>query len=329
VSIMIRRNFIANLGVLAAVFPFSARAQQQMPVVGFLSGRSMRSDAHLVGAFRQALNDSGFIEGQNVRIEFRWAEGQLERLPELAAGLVRDQVTAMFAGGVEVHIRAIRNSTTTIPLVLATAGDPIDLGLVASFNRPSGNATVVTVISAALWPKRLELLREMIKPTTLIGLLVNPNNQTAESATRELRTAARSVGQNVMVLNARSEAEFDATFATLVHEKAGALIVSDDALFQNRLDRLVALAARHSIPAIYGRREYSNAGGLMSYGASTLDQYRQSGLYVGRILKGVKPAELPVLQPTKFELVINLKTAKALGLTVPLTLQVAADEVIE
>ena len=216
-----------------------------------------------------------------------------------------------------------------MPVVFATGSDPVAVGLVPSLNRPGGNLTGVTVITAALWPKRLELLRELTAPTPLIALLVNSDNPTAEPATRELAAAARGIRQEVIVLDARTEGDFEMAFAALVEKRAGALVVADDALFANRREKLVALAARHVVPAIYGRREYAEAGGLISYGASTIDQYRQSAIYVGRILKGTKPADLPFLQPTRFELVINLKTAKALGLKVPLTLQVAADEVIE
>jgi putative ABC transport system substrate-binding protein len=327
---MRRREFITLIGGAAVAWPLVARAQQPaMPVIGFLSGRSPASDAHLVTAFRQALNESGYVEGQNVAIEFRWADGQLDRLPAMVADLVDRKVAVIFAGAADVAHGAVKAAATTLPVVFATGSDPVAVGLVASLNRPGGNLTGVTVITAALWPKRLELLRELSAPTPMIALLVNPDNLTAEPAMRDLQAAARKIGQNVIVLNARTEGDFAPAFATLVEKRAGGLVVSDDALFQNRREILVALAARHTVPAIYGRREYAAAGGLMSYGASTIDQYRQSGIYVGRILKGAKPADLPFLQPTKFDLVINVKTAKALGLKVPLTLQIAADEVIE
>jgi len=326
---MRRREFITLVGT-AAMLPLAARAQRPaLPAVGFLSGRSLASDAHLAAAFRQGLSETGHVDGQNVAIEFHWADSQLERLPALAADLVRRQVAVIFAGAVDVQILALKAAISTIPVVFATGGDPVELGLGASFNRPGGNATAVTVLTDALWPKRLELLRELSAPATAVALLVNPDRPQSPGAVRDLQAAARGIGQSVLVLNARTEADFDGAFATLKREGAGALIVSDDAIFMNRREKLVALAAQHAVPAIYGRREYPAAGGLMSYGASTADQYRQSGIYAGRILKGDKPADLPFLQPTKFELIINLKTAKALGLTVPLIMQMTADEVIE
>ena len=326
---MRRREFIAFVGG-AVGWPLTAHAQQSaMPVVGFLSGRSLASDSDLVATFSQALTEAGYVNGQNVAIEFRWADGQLGRLPELAAELIERKVAVIFAGASDVAAGALRVAAATVPVVFATGSDPVAAGLVASLNRPGGKLTGVTVITAALWPKRLELLRELISPTPLIALLVNPNNLTAAPARRELNDAARRIGQDVVVLDASTEGEFEAAFATLAEKRANALIVSDDALFMNRRAALVALAARHAVPSIYGRREFAAAGGLISYGASTLDQYYQSGAYVGRILKGAKPADLPFLQPTKFELAINLKTAKALGLSVPNTLIGRADEVID
>ena len=327
---MRRRDFLGAFVGTAAAWPLAARAQQQaMPVVGFLSGRSLASDSDLVAVFRQALTETGYVNGQNVAIEFRWADGQLDRLPELAAELIERKVSVIFAGASDVAAGALRVAAATVPVVFATGSDPVAAGLVASLNRPGGNLTGVTVITAALWPKRLELVRELISPTPLIALLVNPNNLTATHARRELNAAARRIGQDVVLLDASAEGEFEAAFATLAEKRASALVVSDDALFTNRRAVLVALAARHAVPAIYGRREFAAAGGLISYGASTVDQYYQSGLYVGRILKGAKPADLPFLQPTKFELAINLKAAKALGLTVPNTLIGRADEVID
>ena len=299
---MRRREFITLIGG-AAAWPLIARAQQAaMPVIGFLSGRSLVSDANLVAAFRQGLGEGGYLDAQNVTIDFRWADGQLDRLPALAAELIERKVAVIFAGASDVAAGALRVAAATVPVVVATGSDPVASGLVASLNRPGGNLTGVTVITAALWPKRLELLRDLISPTHLIALLVNPNNLTATPATRELSAAARLIGQGVIVLTAGTEAEFDTAFAALVERRANALVVADDALFANRREALVALAARHAVPAIYGRREYPAAGGLISYGASTADQYYQSGVYVARILKGARPADLPFLQPTKFEL---------------------------
>jgi putative ABC transport system substrate-binding protein len=314
----------------AAAWPLMARAQQPpMPVVGFLSGRSLASDSHLVATFSRALNEAGYVNGENVAIEFRWADGQLNRLPELAAELIERKVAVLFAGASDVASGALRVAAATVPVVIATGSDPVAAGLVASFNRPGGNLTGVTVFSVALELKRLELLRELISPTPLIALLVNPNNVTATAARRQLNDATRGIGQDMLVLEAGTEGEFEAVFATLAQKRAGALVVSDDALFANRRSVLVALAARHAIPAIYGRRDFAEAGGLISYGASVADQYYQSGVYVGRILKGAKPSDLPFLQPTKFELAINLMTAKALGLTVPAPLLARADDVID
>jgi putative tryptophan/tyrosine transport system substrate-binding protein len=326
---MRRREFITLLGG-AAAWPITARAQQSaMPVVGFLSGRSLASDADLVAAFRRALGESGFVENQNVAIEFRWADGRLDQLPALAADLIERKVAVLFAGASESLSSALRVAAASVPVVFATGTDPVAANLIASLNRPGGYLTGVTVITAALWPKRLELLRELISPTPVIALLVNPSNTYTIQAIRELNDAARKIGQDVVLLNADAEREFEPAFARLSAKGASALVVADDALFAGRRARLIELAARHAVPAIYGRREYPAAGGLISYGASTVDQYYQCGVYVGRILKGARPAELPFLQPTKLELVLNLKTAKALGLDVPPTLLARADEVIE
>jgi len=326
---MRRREFLGALGS-AVVMPLAAHGQQlATPVVGFLSGRSLASDSDVVAAFLRALSASGYINGQNVVIEFRWADGQLDRLPELAADLVERKVSVIFAGAADVVAGALRVAAATVPVVFATGSDPVAARLVTSLNRPGGNLTGVTVITNSLWPKRLELVRELISPTPLIGFLVNWNNVTHAPAMRELDTVARRIGQDVMALNANVEGDFEVAFATLAEKRASALVVSDDALFTNRRLVLTALAARHGIPAIYGRREFPAAGGLMSYGASTVDQYYQSGVYVGRILKGAKPADLPFLQPTKFELAINLKTAREFGLAVPPSILTRADEVIE
>jgi putative ABC transport system substrate-binding protein len=327
---MRRREFITLLGGAAAAWPLAARAQQAaMPVVGFVSGRSLASDSDLVAVFLRALNEAGYVNAQNVAIEFRWADGQLDRLPELLADLVERKVAVIFGGASDVAAGALRVAAATVPVVFATGSDPVAAGLVASLNRPGGNLTGVTVITNALWPKRLELARELISQTPLIAFLVNWNNANHAPAMRELSAAARTLGQEVMALNANTETDFEAAFATLTERRASALVVSDDALFANRRATLAALAARHGVPTIYGRREFVASGGLMSYGASTPDQYYQSGVYVGRILKGAKAADLPFLQPTKFELVVNLKTANALGLEVSPTLLARADEVIE
>src|SRR4051812_43784949 len=327
---MRRREFITLLGGAAAAWPLMSRAQQPaMPVIGFLSGRSLASDAHLVTAFRQGLNETGYLEGRNVQIEFRWAEGQFDRLRVMAADLVDRRVAAIFAGGMDTAIRGVRTFITTTPTVFATGGDPIGLGLVASFNRPGGNATAVTVISAELMPKRLELLRELVGSAIFVAVLVNPNDANAASYTRDAQVAAATLGLQVRVVHAGTEADFDTAFATLVKAGANALLVTVNTLFINKREKLLALAVRHAVPAMYDRREFPAAGGLMSYGANIIEQYRQSGAYIGKILGGVKPADLPVLQPTKFELVVNLKIAKALGLTVPLSLLARADEVFE
>jgi putative ABC transport system substrate-binding protein len=299
----------------ATAWPLAARAQQsQMPTIGFLSGRSLLSDSHLVAAFRQGLKETGWVDGQNVTIEFRWAEGQFDRLRTFAADLIRKEVAAIFAGGLDIDIRGVRAAIKTTPLVLATGGDPVELGLVASFNRPGGNATAVTVLIAALWPKRLELLRELVASATLVAVLVNPNDPNAAAYIRDVEAAAGTLGIQVRIVHAGTEADFDTAFATLVNERANALLVTLNSLFINRREKIIALAARHAVPAIYDRREYPAAGGLISYGANINEQYRQSEVYIGKILSGVKPADLPVMPPTKFDLVINLTTAKALGL---------------
>jgi putative ABC transport system substrate-binding protein len=296
-------------------------------VVGFLSSGTPEGLAHLTSAFRQGLNEAGYVEGRNVTIEYRWAEGQYDRLPALAAGLVR-QVTVLAATTTPAALAAKR-ATSTIPIVFTIGADPIAIGLVDSLSRPSGNVTGVNNYLSDLGSKRLELLRELVPNAAVIGVLVNPNFPDAESQSKDLREAARKLGQQVHVVNANSENDFERAFATFVQLQARVLLVTVDPLFNSRREQLVALAARHKIPTMYFGREFVLAGGLMSYAANLADGYRQAGIYVGRILKGARPADLPVVQPTKFDLVLNLKTAKALGLTVPMIMQMTADEVIE
>ena len=327
---MRRRVFLGVLGGAAVAWPLGARAQQPaMPLIGFLSARALASDAHLVAAFRRGLSETGYVEGQNIVIEYRWAEGQSQRVAGFVADLIRRQVTVIFAGGGDAEVKAVKAAIGDIPMVFAVGGDPVEQGFVASLNRPGGNATGVTVITTSLWPKRLELLRELTSAATVIALIVDPRHPSAASTVKEVEAAGRALGQKVIVLNVSAEREFKPAFASLVQQGADGLRVMNAPPFFSRREQFVALAALHKVPTIYDRREFAAVGGLMSYGASTADQYRQCGVYAGRIVKGEKPAVLPVMQPTKFEMVINLRTAKALGVKVPLTLQVAADEVIE
>jgi len=324
-----RREVIALLGA-AAAWPLAARAQQpSVPAIGFLSSRSPSESEGVVTAFRRGLRETGFIEGRNLAIAFRWAEGRYDRLPGLAAELVGRNVGVIVTTGGTVSARAAKSATSTIPIVSVFGGDPVADGLVASFARPGGNLTGLSILVRELMPKRLELLAEMVPQAGAIALLVNPSNPNAERIIREVQEAARTKGVQLHVLKAGTEGEIDAAFASLVELHAGALVVAADPFFNSRREQLVALAARHAVPAIYEWREFATAGGLISYGTSLSAVYRQVGIYTGRILKGEKPADLPVQQPTTFELVVNLNTAKALGLTVPPSILARADEVIE
>jgi putative tryptophan/tyrosine transport system substrate-binding protein len=327
---MRRREAITLLSG-AASWPLVARAQQRaMPVIGFLSSASAAPAAHLLDAFRQGLSESGFIEGQNVTIEYRWADGQYDRLPGLAAELVRRGVAVIVATGAGgVTAQAATRATSTIPIVFSSGVDPVKAGLVASINRPSGNATGFVQFAPLMEGKRLQLLHELVPKAAAIGVLFNPTNPSAETQTTDVHAAARSVGRQVHIAAASSEADFEAAFTGLVRQRIGGLLVAADSYFNSRREQLVVLPARHALPSIYEWREFVAAGGLMSYGTRITDAYRQIAVYCGRILRGANPAELPVVQPTKFELVINLKTANALGLTVPNALQLLADEVIE
>ena len=325
-----RREFIVALSSAAFGRPLTARAQQSsLPKIGVLSSKSPSEEARLLVRFRQGLNEIGYVEGHNVAIEYSWAENQNERLQALAADLVRRQVTVIAAVGSTPAALAAKVATTTIPIVFMTAGDPMQLGVVSSMSRPGSNMTGVASFGVEVGPKRAELLHEVVPTATTMALLINPSSPAvAESTTKEVQAAARTLGLNLQVVHASTELDFDTVFATLI-QRAGGLVISPDAFFTARAEQLAALALRHRVPAIYQYPEFTAAGGLMSYGGNLTDLYRQAGVYVGQILKGEKPADMPVQQITKVELIINLKTARALGLTIPPMLLARADEVIE
>ena len=324
-----RREFITLVGGAAAAWPLAAKAQRvAKPVVGFLHQAAPENFGSFVTAFAKGLAESGYIEGQNVAIEYRWAEGHYDRLPILAADLTRRPVAAICAAYLPAALAA-KAATATIPIVFIVGSDPVEAGLVATLNRPAGNVTGVSQFTNVLIAKRLELLRELVPGVALIGVLMNTDNPNVDINTRELEAAAHAIGQQILIVGASSKRGFDAAFTTLAKQRAGALFISPDAFFQSRRVEIVILSAHHAIPAISSTREFAEAGGLASYGASQLWASQQAGVYMGRILKGEKPGDLPVMQPTKFELVINLRTAKTLGLEVPPTLLARADEVIE
>jgi putative tryptophan/tyrosine transport system substrate-binding protein len=325
-----RRDFITLLGGAAVGWPLAARAQQpKLLVIGWLNARSPDDTAHLVAAFGRGLGEVGFVEGQNVMIEYRWALGQYDRLPAMAAELVRRPVTVLASAGGEPAALAAKAATSTIPIVFVIGGDPVKQGLAASLNRPGGNSTGISILTSTLEPKRLGLLRELVPRVVTIGVLLNPNFPQFESQLRDVQEAARAINLQIHVLRASTDREIDAAFKTIAQGRILALSVAADPFFDTRRDKLVDLAMRHAVPVMYHFREFAVAGGLVSYGADISDAYHLAGVYTGRILNGDKPADLPVQQPTKLELIINLKTAKALGLEIPPMLLARADGVVE
>jgi putative ABC transport system substrate-binding protein len=327
---MRRREFISLIGGAAAAWPLTARGQQPaMPLIGFLNTQSASSFSHLVAGFQQGLRETGFLEGQNIQIEYRWAEGRSEQLPALANDLVRRGIAVLVTTGGEPAALAGKGSTQTIPIVFLIGGDPVKLGLVASMNRPGGNVTGLTLLSTEIERKRLALLQELLPKASLIAVLINPDFPATENRRRDVLEAASRMGLKTIVVSASSESQLEPAFTTAVEQRADALMVFADPFFNSRRDQLAALAARHKIPAIYEVRDYALAGGLMSYGASIVELYREVAHYTGRILRGAKPSDLPIMQPTKFDFVINQKVARGLALEVPDKLLALADEVIE
>jgi putative ABC transport system substrate-binding protein len=325
-----RREFITLLGCAVSTnWPLPLRAQQAMPVVGFLNPGSPEPFSFLAAAFREGLKEASYIEGQNVTIEYHWAKGHYDQLQTLAADLVRRQVAVIAATGGSISAHAVKAATSTIPIVFNVGEDPIRSGLIASFSRPGGNITGVNTLSPELEPKRLGLLRELVPQATSIAVLLNPTNPDADLQRRDVQAAATAIRQHLRIFNASNQSDFDTAFAAIVQQRIDALLVGNDALFNNQREQIIALAARHAVPTMYAFRSFAESGGLMSYGTNLVDVYRQVGLYVGRVLKGEKPADLPVVQPTKFEFVINIKTAKVLGVKISDNLLSLADEVIE
>ena len=326
---MRRREFITLIGGATAAWPFAARAQQPaMPVIGYLDGGSLGTSAHVIAAIRKGLSETGYVEGSNVAIEYRWAEGNYDRLPAMAAEVAHRQVAVIVAMGTPAAFAA-KAATSTVPIVFGGGIDPVQAGLVASLNRPGGNVTGVTSMNAEIETKRLGLLHDLLPQATRFAVLVNPDNLLAEIDIKDAQATAATIGGQIEILTARTNREIDDAFASLVQQRADALLIGPDVFFTNRRVQLATLAVRHGVPAIYSFREFAEAGGLMSYGTSNTDRDRQVGVYAGRILKGDKPADLPIVRPTKFEFVINLQTARMLGLTVPAALLARADEVIE
>jgi putative ABC transport system substrate-binding protein len=325
---MRRRDFITLLGGTAA-WPVAARAQQAVPVIGFMSGRAPETDSHLLAAFRDGLREQGFVEGQNVAIEFRWARGDYDRLPAFAAELVALRIAVLAALGGDLSGHAAKGATSTIPIVFGSGSDPVKTGMVESFSRPGGNVTGYSLLTNQMESKRVGLLHELVPDMRLLGALINPHFMPSAQQAQQVEHATRTIGLQLLIANASNDTELDSAFASLVQRRVGAFLVAADPYFDTRRDKIIAFAAQAKLPAIYQFREFALAGGLISYGPSITEMYRHGGAYVGRILRGAKPAELPVMQPTRFELVINLKTANTLNLAVPNSMQLLADEVVE